>query len=356
MKPGDAVWVGPESPEWNAILTRIGHDIYHTAAYVALSARYEGGEPVGLLYEDCSGVFFVPLLLRSLTALGSPDLFDATSSYGYPGPIVVAADDDTAFVERAIAAILVSLERKGVVSLFVRMNPFVNIPQAPLRRFGTLVEHGHSVFIDLTEAPDELWQQIRKGHRQDIVRAAQAGVVVSMDWNALDDFIVLYQETMRRVGAASFYFFDDQYFRDLRTGLGSTVHLCVARVGEETAGAALFSESCGIVQYMFSATDDRYAHLAPSKSIIEYTRRWAAMRQNRLLHLGGGVGSMVDSLYRFKAGFGPRRASFRTWRVIISAERFRELVEVTPLRGDAPGGGAEGFFPPYRAATAAKRC
>ena len=69
-------------------------------------------------------------------------------------------------------------------------------------------------------------------------------------------------------------------------------------------------------------------------------------RGNRVLHLGGGLGGAPDSLFAFKAGFSKARHPFRTWRVVVDEDRYRELTRAAQpglAAADVPG-----FFPAYR--------
>ena len=80
--------------------------------------------------------------------------------------------------------------------------------------------------------------------------------------------------------------------------------------------------------------------------MLHFVRGWAKQRGNRVMHLGGGVGSADDSLLRFKLGFSPLRHGFSTLRVVIDEPEYRRLVA-------AHGGvldpeSRSGFFPAYR--------
>jgi hypothetical protein len=74
---------------------------------------------------------------------------------------------------------------------------------------------------------------------------------------------------------------------------------------------------------------------------------WAKAAGNRVLHLGGGVGSRYDSLFRFKTGFSNLRSGFDTWRIICNHKRYDELTEAAGL-SHAP---IDGLFPAYRASS-----
>ena len=117
---GPAVHVVAES-EWDAHILRLGAaGTYSCAAYHRISTLLEpdGTRPVLLAFSDQAGDVALPLLLRPL-----PDGqgWDATSAYGYGGPIGRGAPDLEAFG----AALDEWAREHGVVSTFLRLNPML---------------------------------------------------------------------------------------------------------------------------------------------------------------------------------------------------------------------------------------
>ena len=236
------------------------------------------------------------------------------------------------------------LAEERVISLFIRLHPLHNYPEPTLTEFGQVVEHGPTVWIDLGVTEEELWSQTRSRVRTYINRMHREGYAFEVDseWRGLDEFARLYTQTMKRVGAEAGYFFDRQYFEDLRDNLGEHAHLAVVRAGEEIACAGIFSEVSGLVEYHLGGTEDVHRKLGPTRLLFHHMARWAKERGNHTLHLGGGVGAAEDSLFHFKAGFSPHRATFRSWRVACDSEA---LAAASAAAGLVE---ADGFFPPYR--------
>jgi hypothetical protein len=331
-----------DASRWTRFLDHARHDFYHLPAYVALCATQERGEARALYVEDSGRCMLLPLIIRPIPGESASD---ATSPYGYPGPLV-SGTTDPAFLREAVGAGVPVLKVAGVVSLFVRLHPLLN--PSPPDGIGTVVEHGETVIIDLALSDEALWAQTRLNHRRDIRRALGLGFVAYMDqaWEHYETFKRLYRATMRRRSAATYYFFDDAYFDGLRGALGERLHLCVVENRDAIAAAGLFAEMDGIVQYHLSGTDEALARVRPTKLMMHFVRGWAKERGDLYLHLGGGRGGAADSLLRFKAGFSPLRVPFRTLRVVVDETRFRRLVVARDpfLAADAQGA----FFPPYR--------
>jgi len=283
----------------------------------------------------------LPIIIRPIPGGG----YDATSPYGYPGPLD-SGPGDARFMRDALIAGIRLLESVGIVSLFVRLHPLLN--RAPLESVGQIVEEGDVASIDLTLSADELWRQTRAGHRSQIRQAMRDGREATFDdsWSYYDAFKGLYRATMTRVSASAQYFFDDAYFDGLRLVLGDRLRLCVVVIDGALAAGALFVETCGIVQFHLSGTDPAFGREGLTKLLIHFVRLWAKERGSIDLHLGGGVGAADDALLRFKSGFSPLRYPFRTLRVIVNEAEYSQLMQTcdtgtTNVR-------ATTFFPEYR--------
>jgi len=337
--------LGADAPAWTEVLARVPHDFHHLPGYATLSAEHEGGTARALLVEDGEQGergMLLPLVVRPVPG----GALDATSPYGYAGPLTWG-DGSPAFGSAALAAGIELLKAAGVVSLFIRLHPLLN--REPPVGIGTLVTHGETVSVDLTQSNEQLWSQTRLNHRRDIVRATKAGrgAVIDADWRHFDTFARLYRETMERLGAEDRHMFDERYFGRLRAVLGPSLTLWVVPYGDDIAAAGLFVETSGIVQYHLSGTDLRYTRDGPTKLLLHGVRVWAKDRGDIVFHLGGGVGAADDSLLHFKAGFSDQRLPFHTLRVVVDeAEYVRLVSEADPTLDPAD---RAGFFPLYRA-------
>lgn len=337
---------------WGEFLDKTPHDVYHLPEYLSFSADHEGGEPVAFYAESDDAAFLAPLLLRELPAAleGPPTWCDATTPYGYPTPLLYGSGGAET-VRRFFEMFRDSARDAGIVSAFYRLHPLLSLSLDAFEATGTaeLIQHGSTVYVDLTSSEEELWNQIRKGHRYDIRKLNRSGFeVVFDDWQWFPEFIRVYRETMQRVSADESYHFPDTYFSRLRHELADRLHLCTVLSSErQIAAAGLFMEAGGIVQYHLSGTEEQFTRQSPTKLMLHAATSWARDRGNRVFHLGGGVGAEEDSLFRFKAGFSPLQKPFFTLRMVTDREKYSLL---TNRWSDAAGGRepADEHFPAYR--------
>ena len=355
-------FVGPDSSLWSRFLADSTHDFYHLPKYVALSARDRlcapdaDGVPLAFHAEDDDGHrFLTVLVVRPLPkSLESPSpQFDAITPYGYASPLVIHRGDVPIeqFVGEAIVGLCDGLRSRGIVGAFIRTHPTIPFPLEPLRNSGCLVQHGQTVYIDLTLPQEELWHQTRAGHRSEINRARKKGFTVEIqpDWNDFEEFFRAYTETMSRVSASEHYFFSREYFAELRRSIGDVLHLAICHKDGVVTCGGIFSEVCGIVQYHLSGTTEEFHSQYPTKVMLDSVRTWAKERGNHTMHLGGGYGGSEDSLFLFKAGFSHLRAPFYTWRLISDPNTYQQLSRQWEARAGTPASPPEGFFPAYRA-------
>lgn len=347
-----------DTERWHAALAEAGQvDCYHLPEYHLLAE--ERGEGKGLLfvYREGTRVVAWPFLLRPVSAMPGlesfRDLYDASSVYGYPGPVASPnANQDAGFVQRFAAAIQRSARELWLVSMFSRLNPFIS-SQGLAGALGAIREVGETVWIDLTASPEAQWAGYRANHRRDILEARQRGLAVyrDADWTHLDDLVRLYRITMERVGADSYYLFDRQYFVRLRQALGERLQLFVATLGDTVPCAALAICNGAVVHYHLGGSDPSFRQLAVMKVVLDEMRLWGSSVGARVLHLGGGVGCRSDSLFHFKAGFSPLRQQYRVWSHIVNPGAYEQLVRARCAWLAAQGLPCDhpDFFPQYRA-------
>lgn len=343
-------FLDPADSRWSEFLQHVPHDIYHLPAYAILSARYEGGQAVAFYARAGDDALLVPLLLRRVPQLhndGEP-WWDAASPYGFSSPLFSHPTHNNA-CRQLWESFILAARNRGWVSLFLRMHPLLTQPMQTLAQFGDLVQHGQTVNIDLRPPLDEILSATCSNHRRDLRNLNNSGFHAVLDaWEHYREFIRLYRETMRRVEAAPFYLFEGSYFEDIRTLLGTNLHLCsVLSPTGELVAAGLFTETDGILEYHLGGSCPKHIRLAPSKMIFDFMRRWGHAQGLSSLHLGGGLGGRHDSLFAFKSGFSSNHRPFHTFRRILDHTTYDNLcAEWQKQHG--PVEASDQFFPIYR--------
>jgi len=352
------ICIGNEE-RWKQALNRFKNfDIYHLPQYHLLAKEMGEGEPYLFLYQQNGEAAALPFLVRDVSkvkGLNGLGYYDATSVYGYPGALTTI-DRKSQFAEnfrlQFQSSLRKILEDLSVVAFFSRANPL--IPTSWLfEGIGDVTNAGTTVAIDLSKSDADQLKDISKGHKYDIRKAKREGVIVIEDkgFQYLDNFINIYNETMNRVNSDDYYYFVKDYYTNLKDKLGNSVKLYFAKLGDIFIGTSMFLCSNGIIQYHLSGTPLKYIKFSGAKVILDEIRQWGVQNRYKWLHLGGGLGSAEDHLYRFKAGFSNERFPFHIIKMIRDPIIYRGLCEKHDqwLNENNSECRDKDFFPYYRA-------
>lgn len=273
-----------------------------------------------LRVESDAGELFAPLIVREVPGTGERD---AISPYGYPG---FAAPEG---VELDPASI--DFSATGLVSIFIRhiLGP------------SPLAGAGERNVVQI--ADPELPPKSRPSDRRQVRRNLEAGYSLELVPGAETapeqraGFLSVYEQTMRRTGAAPHYFFSAAYFDRILQAPRTWLALATAP-GGELAAASIATVSDGYLHYYLSGSADAHLREAPMKNVVSRLVEHSA-ELGLPLNLGGGISS-GDALEEFKRGFANRRQAWLTSELICDERRYAEL---------SAGREAGGFFPAYRA-------
>ena len=288
-------------------------DAYYRRPYVEAAALLDRGRPF-LLEHD--GARFA--------GIERDEPRDVVTPYGYGGP--TADGFWEAYEEWA--------RERGVVTTFVRFHPlYGNQRGAPIH----VDELAPTVAWRLD--PDrDLLAGLHFKHRNKVTKAENAGATVTQH-DGLGEFVPLYEDTMRRVNADDFYFFEPAYWE--RLGELPLVRFDAGIDGEVVASALCLATPPWL-HYHLSGTTDAGRTTGSSTLVLLEAARWAQANGYERFHLGGGLGGKEDSLHHFKARFDPEGlVPAAVGKAIHDEDAYRRL-----------SGGSEavfeGFFPAYR--------
>jgi serine/alanine adding enzyme len=306
-----------EPARWDDLLRSAGvTDVYYTRGFVEASALLAGGTAT-FLHLD--GRVLFPCVVRE-------DPVDVVTPYGYGGPL----GDGPGFA----AAYEAWCAERGVVSSFVVFHPlFGNAESSPGFRRTALAG---TVAWPLSDG--DLLGGMHRHHRR-AVRRAQQGYEVAIEVAPADvgDFVDIYEETMRRTGASSFYLFGDAYWRALVEGV-RLVRVDVRERGELLASVLGMGEPPWLHYHLGGSRRSGAIHLA-----LYSLAGWGQEHGYEVLHLGGGVGGRADSLLEFKLRFAPEGlTSASVGKAVHDLAGYLRLSAADAVDWD-------GFFPAYRA-------
>jgi serine/alanine adding enzyme len=316
-------------------------DVYYRPGYCA---AYEAAGHGRLVAVETAGALF-PLLLRPLPF--GEDGADSATPYGYGG--VLTGSDSVKTTD--LHQLRDWCATNGVVSCLLRLHPLLGGSEQLSQSDDAEVEireYGPTTAIDprrIDEATGRLGG-MSKGRKADLTIARRE---LELAWatgeDALERFRVIYDGTMRRLGADEFYLFPAAYYRALAEGLGERLGVALALRGDEPVGGALFLADRRFAHYHLSGTTDAGRELKAGTLLVHAGAEWARERGCELLHLGGGY-SGTDPLFAFKKSFGGETFTYSFATLVADRERYDALVARRSEEAEPP---RPGFFPAYRA-------
>ena len=310
--------------EWDKQISDYHFDVYHLSGWISASAVVDKGMPQGIVAHYKDKKVFLPIIIREIDS----EHWDATSTYGYGGPVMDKTLTD-AQLDLVLEGIRAFLFEKGCVSLFMRLHPIINKEWLPT--VGKALTHGLTLMSDLTKSEEEHWSETQNRHRRGIKKAMKMEVVTKIESLTKESAMVfsnIYKETMEHVNASQYYFFDDNYFFNLFENLQDRILLITAYQDGKAIGSSIYTicRESGIMQFHLGGTLNAYTHLQPSKLITHVARNWGRENNYNLLHLGGGLGSNLDSLYEYKKGFSSQELLFKTYRLVVNSSKYAALI------------------------------
>ncbi|MEM0519045.1 GNAT family N-acetyltransferase [Aequorivita flava] len=331
-------------PNWNKLVKSCkAYDFHHTSCFHMIELQ-EKQKAILFTISGHEALICLPLIIRPIE--GS-SLYDATSVYGYSGPIITMDVDDLSeeYITYFQKKFKQFCNEQNIISVFSRLHPLINQSEL-FNEFGELVDLNKTVSIDLTIPVDEQRRAFRKSLKSELNQLRRFGYTVeeTIDKHEIDSFINIYHSTMDKLGASDNYYFGKEYFHSFLSNHDFKTKLLVAKFDGEIVAGAIFTIVGNILQYHLAGTNQEFAHKAPMKLILDEARLLGTSLGLKHLHLGGGVGGEdTDSLFRFKAAFSKNFYQFSVWKMIVDKEKYNELVEKKGLTNSDSN-----FFPLYR--------
>jgi hypothetical protein len=335
-------------------------DIYATPEYgrAAEVAEKASWELARCSFPECGVACYYVYLKRPVhDADGNTICEDLISPYGYSGPWATGDVKEVhwnsfreQFVDYAV--------KKNYAAEFVRFSPLLEEHQKLFRLTaeGTLTSwlHQDTVAIDICAGVEAYMKRSKKRHRRGVRKAQHIGYaakVSTAEFNSLELFVKLYENTMRRTKAKSTYFFPIEYYEALCSGLGSHLKLVtITHPNGTLAAAALYMTWDKFLHYHLGGSADACLGDGVNDLLHHVTASWGVENGFRIQHLGGGLKN-GDGLHAFKQSIGDIHLSWYLGKATLSRNLYDKLVEIHAERQGVQKEAlvATGYFPAYRA-------
>lgn len=340
-----------EAKKWDQLVRSFTkNDVYYLSGYVKAFYLNGDGEPILIYHESGETRAINVVIKRDLSTykyfsgkLEEDTYFDITTPYGYGGFLVEGTDYETLQMEYEEFCL-----NEHIICEFVRFHPLLE-NWIGLEKLYTEVCLGDTVYID-TSSDDVIWKNIISKNRNVIRKAQKSGIKVywGRDPEIIEPFMEIYNATMDKDGAEEYYYFKRDFYESILEDLKQNAMWFYAKKDNEIVAVAIFMFCNEKMHYHLSAAKREFQILAPTNLLLYEAALWAAAHGYKKLHLGGGVGSDHDSLYKFKKAFNRGEDSkFYIGKRIFYYDKYAELVQLRE-ETDLEYNKETGYFPSYR--------
>lgn len=334
-----------QADEWNDVVRSFpNHDVYYLSGYCKAFEVHGDGAPELLYYEE-GMLRAIYVYMKRQIASG---MVDTVTPYGYGG-VLFDGDTSTQNIELFGKAFERQMQNDGVVSNFVRYHPVLK-NAGPMKQISEVIDLGKTIAIDLS-SPEIIWENIHSKNRNMIRKAEKNGIEIKhgKGMDLLEKFMEIYNKTMDKDHAEAYYYFKLPFYESIHNDLFDNYEMFYAEYEGKIIAMSIMIFANGRLNYHLSGSDIEYRNLAPSNLLLYKAALWGCEQGMKTFHLGGGVGSGEDNLYKFKAAFNKiSDYQFSIGKQVFDKRAYDELVK-RRKETDANFDESSHFFPLYRA-------
>ena len=212
-----------------------------------------------------------------------------------------------------------------------------------------MIDLGKTVAMDLA-SEDVIWMNIHSKNRNMIRKAEKNGIEIKhgRGLELFDEFIKIYNAIMDRDNAEEYYYFEPEFYNSIHEDLNDNYEMFWAEYEGKIIAMSIMIFANGRLNYHLSCSDIEYRNLSPSNLLLYKAAMWGCEKGMKTFHLGGGVGSDEDNLFKFKIAFNRfSNYQFSIAKHVFDQSRYDELVAERAAR-DIEFNQESKFFPLYR--------
>ncbi|GKW45330.1 GNAT family N-acetyltransferase [Planococcus sp. NCCP-2050] len=343
-----------ETEKWNKIVKKFENfDIYYLAEYTKAFEIHGDGEPILFYYQGDNFKAINVVMKRDIALdekfkgeIPAQTFFDIATPYGYGGFLLEGevTEKNICMLNREYSSLC---NERGIVSEFVRFHPLLK-NSSRLTSIYDVIDLGKTITMKL-ETREQIWNDLIGKNRNVIRKARNSGINIYWGRNSqlIECFIEMYNATMDKDNAKDYYYFKEDFYASILEDLKYNSMIFYAVYEEKIISMSMILFSNTQMHYHLSASDKKFQHLAPTNLLLYESACWGVENGYNTFHLGGGLGSQEDSLYKFKKAFNKGSNSyFSVGKKVFDEVRYKNLMALrmeTKFKGIK-----ESFFPGYR--------
>lgn len=299
-----------EKGSWDDIVRSFkNHDVYYLNGYLNAFQIHGDGEPLLFYYESEELRGISAVMKRDIASFGlfknvfpKGKYFDIVTPYGYGG-FLFEGDVSQTNLQKFNKLYSDLLKQENIVSEFTRFHPLLKNAD-DLRVVSEVQNLGKTINMDLNSL-EIIWENITSKNRNTIRKAVKNGVEIfhEKSRDVFDKFVKIYNPTMERDNADSYYYFGNDFYASIHNELYDNYEMFYAVYQNKIISMAVILFANNKMHYHLSGSCYEYRNLAPTNLLLYKAACWGFSQGFHTFHLGGGLGSGEDNLYKFKEAF-----------------------------------------------------
>lgn len=337
--------------EWNEIADDTS-EVYDKWQYVSAFYKNGDGIPYMAYLNGKDGYIYNVFLKRNINSDEKfknidlhEQLYDIVTPYGYGGVKIkgiISEEERNEFFKQFEDYCI----ENNIVSEFIRLNPLEDNYKNYKEDY-EIENISKTVYIRL-ESKEQIWQDMKSTCRNRIRKAIKSGLEIKSGFNEkmLNEFQNIYNDTMKRDKATDYYFFNKNFFEDLKMNMQNNAKIYTAYLEKKPIDSIIVLYSGENSHYHLGGTLSDYMNLGAHNFVLYNAAIDMQNKGYKKFHLGGGYGGNQSPLLRFKRTFNKvdEDLDFYVGKKIYNLAIYDLLVKKANLSNDID----KEFFPLYR--------
>lgn len=324
-------------------------DLYFNPNYAKVYADIDGCSDTFEFKSPYGKIINTFILRKILLDMGGKTYYDIVTPYGYGGPVA----EDVTDIKKLMCEYQIEFaqycKKHNIICEFIRFHLFDNVDVRDNYYGETQHLLDNVVVCTGGDFLEDIWKRYKHKVRKNVKKAINNGLQIVIENNLchLQEFLDIYNSTMDRNNADSYYYFGEKYFRDIARLLPDNfMYFHVFKDGKiVSTELVLFSE---YYAYSFlGGTLKEFNDFRPNDFLKNEIIKWCNQTGRERFILGGGY-HKDDGIYKYKRCFTPDPdVPFFVGRFIFDREKYDKAVNMRIL-SDPSFNNDTCYFPKYR--------
>ncbi|KPK02226.1 MAG: hypothetical protein AMK71_03005 [Nitrospira bacterium SG8_35_4] len=324
--------------------------VYFTPSYLLSIQKAEGYPIKVVIVRDEESLALIPYVWRKINDLPfckdiSEEMFDIITPHEYSGFIT---NEDNPEKRIKLCSVLFAAvddlcSNKRVVTEFARFDPFIT-EISLIENHYEIRYVGHNVYIYLKQTDEKIWNSFEHSAQKNIKTAERCGLQFheADHEKEIDIFIRFYRDSMQRLGAQKYFYFNREYFIALLKSCKGARLFMVSDASGVPVAASILLYHGDTAHHHLTGYDPAALSMRPNDFMIYQLAMWAKGQGITYLHLGGGA----ESIRNFKKKFSPLRTPYHIGYKVHNIKYYEMLCQA--WREQSRNSAKTDYFPLYR--------